>query len=117
MFSLIKRPASANRCEEQQAQIAAISDDGRASAVRRVPSQDAYLVVIHGDSLGLCVPLDCAATAIGRISTSDIQIAQDSVSRSHCRVLFDGRRWSIRDLGSTNGTYVNDDLASVAGSP
>jgi len=31
----------------------------------------------------------------------------DTVSRRHIRVAFDGARWTVEDLGSTNGTWVN----------
>ena len=36
--------------------------------------------------------------------------ADADVSRTHCEVQMDGARVFVRDLGSTNGTYVNGTL-------
>jgi hypothetical protein len=44
---------------------------------------------------------------IGRGSDCGLQIADNWVSRKHAIVEFDGNDWTIRDLGSANGTYVN----------
>jgi hypothetical protein len=44
---------------------------------------------------------------IGRGSDCNLQISDDWVSRKHTIVEFDGRDWTIGDLGSANGTYVN----------
>jgi pSer/pThr/pTyr-binding forkhead associated (FHA) protein len=46
---------------------------------------------------------------IGRAVDCDIVIASKSVSREHTRIRRDGRRWFVDDLGSTNGTYRNDE--------
>ena len=46
---------------------------------------------------------------IGRSSKCDIQIDQESVSRNHSKIVNTGKSILIRDLGSTNGTYVNDE--------
>lgn len=77
---------------------------------RRSDPHDACLVVIYGDDLGRRIPLGMEPTGIGRSSKCDVQIDQDSVSRNHCRIQLNGKTYSIRDLGSTNGTYVNDEL-------
>ncbi len=47
---------------------------------------------------------------IGRSSKCDIQIDQESISRNHSKIVNTGKSIMIRDLGSTNGTYVNDEL-------
>jgi serine phosphatase RsbU (regulator of sigma subunit) len=43
----------------------------------------------------------------GRGSGSDVMISDDSMSRSHARLVGDGGAWYIEDLGARNGTYVN----------
>lgn len=75
--------------------------------------RQACLVVIYGDDLGRRIPLGEEPTVIGRSARCDVQIDQESVSRNHCRLAFNGRGYTIQDLGSTNGTYVNDDLVET----
>jgi diguanylate cyclase (GGDEF)-like protein len=52
---------------------------------------------------------------IGRAPKCEIPIDQESVSRNHCRIRFEAGEFLVRDLGSTNGTYVNDDLVHEEG--
>jgi diguanylate cyclase (GGDEF)-like protein len=74
----------------------------------RVVSQSAALVVIHGEDLGKKYDLD-DELVIGRSSKCAVQVDQDSVSRTHARVYADGSKMVVEDLGSTNGTFVNDE--------
>ena len=67
-------------------------------------------MVIYGSDLGRKYNLDAPSLVVGRSSKSDIQIDQESVSRAHSKIVNSGRSIRIRDLGSTNGTYVNDEL-------
>jgi diguanylate cyclase (GGDEF)-like protein len=46
---------------------------------------------------------------IGRSTSADIHIEQESISRSHAMVRVTDTQVLIQDLGSTNGTFVNDD--------
>jgi two-component system, cell cycle response regulator len=87
--------------------------DSTAITVIRKPSvdtanRDACLVVINGLDLGRKYEFDQASMLIGRSSKTDIQIDEDSISRNHAMLLNDGNNYVVRDLGSTNGTYVND---------
>ncbi len=45
---------------------------------------------------------------IGRHSRADIRIPCRDVSRRHCRLVIESGQWYVEDLGSLNGTYVND---------
>jgi diguanylate cyclase (GGDEF)-like protein len=69
---------------------------------------DACLVVIYGPDLGRRIALERTTFAIGRSSKSDLPLEQDSVSRNHARIARTHGAWVLSDLGSTNGTYVND---------
>ena len=80
----------------------------RDSTVR--DSGSACLVVIYGEDLGRRIPITEKTLVIGRSSDADVQVDQESVSRNHCKVTSETRGYFMHDLGSTNGTYVNDDL-------
>jgi len=70
----------------------------------------ACLVVIYGDELGKKYNLESHTFILGRSGKCEIQIDQESVSRNHAKIINTGKVVMIRDLGSTNGTYVNDEL-------
>jgi pSer/pThr/pTyr-binding forkhead associated (FHA) protein len=53
------------------------------------------------------IPIEGTETLIGRGEGCDIIINESLVSRRHARVVIEGGRPSIEDLGSANGTFVN----------
>jgi diguanylate cyclase (GGDEF)-like protein len=74
---------------------------------------DAYLVVIYGTTgldLGKKYNLAHQSLTVGRSAEADIQINQEEISRNHCKIVDTGQAVFVRDLGSTNGTCVNDEL-------
>lgn len=79
---------------------------GDAGATGR--EHDACLVVISGAPLGARIMPSIEGTVIGRDTACDFRIDQRSVSRQHCRISLDQGCYWIEDLGSTNGTFVND---------
>ncbi|MEM9861299.1 MAG: GGDEF domain-containing protein [Myxococcota bacterium] len=75
--------------------------------------RDAFLVVIHGHDVGRRVLLPASAMdgeplVIGRSQASSIVLDHDGLSRRHCEIVRDAFGVVLRDLGSRNGTYVND---------
>lgn len=44
---------------------------------------------------------------IGRLSSMEVQTPDPSISRIHAEIVLDEKGWTVRDLGSTNGTYLN----------
>jgi len=81
-----------------------------APTAKKVDAREACLVVIYGEDLGRRIPLGGEPVIIGRSSRCEVQLDQESVSRNHCRIDRGPVGFSIRDLGSTDGTYVNDEL-------
>ncbi len=53
------------------------------------------------------VTVDHSPFRIGRCETSDLRIDSVQVSREHAQLYQRGNIWTLRDLGSTNGTQVN----------
>lgn len=68
----------------------------------------ASLVIIYGNDIGKSYRLNVQSLVIGRSSKCEVQVDQESLSRKHARIVNTGKSWVIRDLGTTNGTYVND---------
>jgi diguanylate cyclase (GGDEF)-like protein len=73
-------------------------------------SGDGCLVLIYppGADMGKRFPMSRNEVVLGRGADCDIQVDRDSVSRRHARVYRSGDQWLVEDLGSTNGSYVND---------
>jgi DNA-binding response OmpR family regulator len=57
-------------------------------------------------------PLKDAVTVIGRAVESDIVITSKRVSREHTQIRRQGWRTFVEDMGSTNGTYLNNERIS-----
>jgi diguanylate cyclase (GGDEF)-like protein len=66
------------------------------------------LVVIAGKELGQRIDLDDSDVIIGRAETSRLFINSDLVSRHHATIARIAGRYVLKDEGSTNGTFVND---------
>jgi transcriptional regulator with GAF, ATPase, and Fis domain len=67
----------------------------------------AKLVVISGVLTGHVFPLDGGEMTFGRDSNNNIGIPDASLSRQHCAFSLEQDGWRVRDVGSSNGTFVN----------
>lgn len=72
----------------------------------------AKLVCRAGPSAGHEYPLTKDVTTMGRSSSSDVQIKDHMASRNHCQVRREGKLYTLVDLGSRNGTKLNDKKVS-----
>lgn len=72
----------------------------------------AKLVVLSAGSNGRAHELNVEKTTIGRVDDNSFQIAEPSVSSHHCEVLLRGSDVVIKDLNSTNGTFINGEKVS-----
>ena len=77
---------------------------------KKTGNTDACLVVIYGTNLGKRYNLTGKVNLIGRSNKSCIHVDLESVSRKHAKITVEDGMHIIADLGSTNGTYVNDKL-------
>jgi len=71
------------------------------------------LSVIAGPAKGLACALDKPRVVLGR-ADADVEINDPEISRSHCAVEVQGDVVRLRDLDSTNGTFVNGERVRAA---
>jgi len=74
--------------------------------VRNLPENEGILLVLKGPGAGARYLLDTSQTKIGRDTNNDIHLDDITVSRSHA-MISKNSGYSIKDLGSLNGTYIN----------
>lgn len=76
-----------------------------ATLVPRAP----YLTAIAGPRAGEIYPIDREETVLGRGREAHVMIDSDGVSRKHARIVRQGEELVLEDLGSRNGTFVQQD--------
>ena len=74
----------------------------------------AKLVIQNQGMTGRAHDLTVDRTTIGRVDDNTFPIADASVSSHHCEVHLRGDEILIRDLNSTNGTFINNEKISEA---
>jgi diguanylate cyclase (GGDEF)-like protein len=65
--------------------------------------------VIYGDDLGKRMGLGIESVVYGRDADCDVVLDDERVSRRHAQLLWTGLGFVVKDLGSTNGTFVNNE--------
>jgi hypothetical protein len=69
----------------------------------------AELVLIEDGQISKVYPLERERVIIGRLGESDIVLSDPGTSRRHAEVRQEDGRFVLQDLGSTNGTLVNEE--------
>jgi len=72
----------------------------------------AKLVVLSAGMVGRIHELKVDKTTIGRVEDNTFQIGEPSVSSHHCEVVLRGGEVVVKDLNSTNGTFINGEKVS-----
>src|SRR5256714_7521518 len=67
----------------------------------------AKLVLLSAGMAGRSHELKVDKTTIGRVEDNTFPIIEPSVSSHHCEILLRGSDVVVRDLNSTNGTFIN----------
>ena len=67
------------------------------------------LKVVGGKNDGRLIAINVPEFVIGRGETAHLRPQSDLVSRAHCSVLVADGKVVLRDLGSRNGTFLNDE--------
>ncbi len=84
------------------------TDRGKLPALRTEARAAAHLVITQGEGVGRQVNMKETPLIVGRSSDCDMRLLNRAVSRLHCRVWKDATGFWLRDLNSTNKTYLND---------
>ncbi|HEY0188100.1 MAG TPA: FHA domain-containing protein [Cellulomonas sp.] len=72
------------------------------------PSGPSRLVVTEGPLRGTTLPLGSSAVLIGRAPACTLVLDDDYSSSRHARLFAEGDEWFVEDLGSTNGTFLDE---------
>ncbi len=73
---------------------------------------EATLIRVTSNGEKTPVPLTHERVVIGRLDDCQIRIPAPDVSRNHCEIVIEDGSIEIRDLGSSNGTFVNQERIS-----
>lgn len=105
-------------CRQRPAEVGVLCEECRdelSSPIKIMPEQ----IQLHGTRPTMAALIDLwgrahrldPRTLIGRqVDGQGLAILEPSVSRHHAHVLLDGDEWSMRDLGSANGTFSDERL-------
>jgi len=76
----------------------------------RLEREIAILQILRGSDTGMRVPLTKASVTIGRTVDSDLVLHDSKISRVHARIdrVDDTHTWTLTDVDSTNGTFLNN---------
>ena len=73
--------------------------------------------MIHEDGDERTVPLASDTVTIGRLADCDVVLKDKGASRKHAQLKLRDDRWTLTDLGSTNGTRLNGQTVQPESSP
>ncbi len=90
------------------------TDDELTVTLGEFPATMAMVVVKRGPNAGSKFMLDQDVTGAGRHPDSDIFLDDITVSRRHAEITRRPGGYTLRDVGSLNGTYVNRDRVEEA---
>src|SRR3954470_4502077 len=79
-----------------------------AKELQKAKEQEACLIIIRGTPQGHRFFLTQQEMIIGRDPTADISVSDQGISRKHAQVTKAGGKIQLIDLGSSNGTFIND---------
>ena len=74
----------------------------------------AFLIRVTVDGKTQPVPFAHERTLVGRLDDCQIRVRSGKISRHHCEIINDGSSIVLRDLGSSNGTFLNQEQVQEA---
>ena len=92
-------------CEAALAKDQADAEETKAPAEHFVPSEPSLKITLGGETKTF--PLRTGLTRVGRATGNEIVLKDPTISQRHATIEFSRSGIFVKDLGSTNGTYVN----------
>ena len=86
----------------------------RGEVLERSRAVRAHLLLLTGPEAGRVFPIESHEATLGRSAAATVRLEDDSISRVHCRIVRVGDERIVEDMGSANGTYVNDERITRA---
>ena len=84
------------------------------NVISQLNPESAMLIIHRGPNRGERFLLDSPDSSIGRSGDNDVVLDDVTVSRKHANIRRAGERHELIDLGSLNGTYVNNNSIARA---
>ncbi|MDB4979781.1 MAG: hypothetical protein JWM82_533, partial [Myxococcales bacterium] len=78
-----------------------------ASPAPHAEAQRIYLMAIAGANVGVVHKVGGTRAVLGRAASAQIRVDDDGISREHAEIVIEDGHVIVRDLSSTNGTFVN----------
>jgi hypothetical protein len=76
-------------------------------------TSEVFLYAERGPGSGQLLPIAPGTLVLGRSSSADLRLPHASISRRHARLQRRGERFFLEDLGSQNGTYLEEERLSA----
>ncbi len=86
---------------------------GGFASVSAAQSSEVFLYAERGPGAGQLLPIAPGTLVLGRSSSADLRLPHASISRRHARLQRRGERFFLEDLGSQNGTYLDEERLSA----
>ncbi len=110
-------PLGSNFCAKCGSQLRATNDDPTIEVPPLSASSgrvEGMLVVRQGSKRGSRILLDTDSVHVGRHPEADVLLDDITVSRRHVEIVRDDTGYTVTDLGSLNGTYLNGESIDSA---
>jgi pSer/pThr/pTyr-binding forkhead associated (FHA) protein len=88
--------------------------DTERNLISQLNPESAMLIIHRGPNRGERFLINSPETTIGRSSENEVVLDDVTVSRKHANIRRAGERFELIDLGSLNGTYVNNNSIARA---
>ncbi len=100
--------------ETSRLDLSTLRNEDEDGSLGPVDEGEPVLISVRGPNAGTWYPLGTGPVTVGRNQDSDVQLDDVTVSRRHAQLRRTGDRFTVADLGSLNGTYVNQERVESA---